>query len=383
MKITNEFTVQIPVDEAWKVLTDLEGIAPCMPGARLTGVEGDVYQGKVKVKVGPVISEFAGTARFTAKDDSAYRAVIDAKGRDARSAGNASATVSASLTPEGPTATKVSVDTDLKISGKLAQFGSGMIKEVSSKLLAQFVANLESKLATDTSTPVAGTPAPAAGTSPSAAGSSAPAVGTSVPAAGTSAPAADSSDPAAADAAPAGTADAEAAPVTSPSTASEAAVATAPDSAVALGDVAPAGPANDDAAAPAVAPDPSAGEIEPAAGRLETAEGTPEPVAPLRVPGADLSAAAPAPAPASGASASAVPVSAVPASGTPVSAAPSSAAPASGAPVSATERTLQSEEPEAIDLLAVAGSSLYKRIVPVAVGAVVAAAVIVWFVARG
>ncbi|MBO3736933.1 SRPBCC family protein [Actinoplanes flavus] len=149
MKISNEFTVPIPVDRAWQVLTDLEGIAPCMPGAQLTGVEGDVYQGRVKVKVGPVISDFAGTARFVEKDDTAYRAVIDAKGRDARSAGNAAAVVSASLSPEGEDGTRVTVDTDLRISGKLAQFGSGMIKEVSSKLLAQFVANLEAKLAAE------------------------------------------------------------------------------------------------------------------------------------------------------------------------------------------------------------------------------------------
>ncbi|GAA0470049.1 carbon monoxide dehydrogenase subunit G (CoxG) family protein [Actinoplanes capillaceus] len=169
MKITNEFTVRIPVDRAWQVLTDLEGIAPCMPGAQLTGVEGDVYQGKVKVKVGPVISDFSGTARFVERDDTAYRAVIDAKGRDARSAGNAAAVVSASLSPEGEDSTRVSVDTDLKISGKLAQFGSGMIKEVSSKLLAQFVANLEEKLAAEepaaaepAASPVAETPAPTA-----------------------------------------------------------------------------------------------------------------------------------------------------------------------------------------------------------------------------
>jgi carbon monoxide dehydrogenase subunit G len=147
MKITNEFTVNTPIDRAWALLTDLEGIAPCLPGAQLTGVDGDVYQGKVKVKVGPVISEFAGNAQFTEKDDAAYRAVIDAKGRDARSAGNAAAIVTAQLRPDGDR-TLVSVDTDLKISGKLAQFGSGMIKEVSGKLLAQFVANLEAKLAT-------------------------------------------------------------------------------------------------------------------------------------------------------------------------------------------------------------------------------------------
>src|SRR5690242_8939495 len=136
MKIANEFTVHAPIERAWAVLTDLEGIAPCLPGAQLTGVDGDVYRGKVKVKVGPVVSEFTGTARFAEKDDAAYRAVIDAKGRDARSAGNAAAMITAQLRPEGDR-TAVNVDTDLKISGKLAQFGSGVIREVSQKLLGQ------------------------------------------------------------------------------------------------------------------------------------------------------------------------------------------------------------------------------------------------------
>ncbi|MFD4207403.1 SRPBCC family protein [Micromonospora tulbaghiae] len=158
MKITNEFTVDIPIARAWAILTDLEGIAPCLPGARLTGVDGDVHQGTVKVKVGPVVSEFAGTARFVEKDDSRYRGVIDAKGRDRRSAANASALVTAELRPDGRR-TVVSVDTDLKISGRLAQFGSGMIKEVSGKLLAQFVANLEARLAAEETG--GGTPAPA------------------------------------------------------------------------------------------------------------------------------------------------------------------------------------------------------------------------------
>ncbi|MCU7726511.1 SRPBCC domain-containing protein [Actinoplanes sp. KI2] len=152
MKITNEFTVHTPLERAWQVLTDLEGVAPCMPGAQLTGVEGDTYRGKVKVKVGPVVSEFAGTARFAEKDEAGHRAVIDAKGRDARAGGNAAALVTAVLTPDGES-TRVSVDTDLKISGKLAQFGSGMIKEVSGKLLAQFVSNLEAKLAADEAGP--------------------------------------------------------------------------------------------------------------------------------------------------------------------------------------------------------------------------------------
>ncbi len=145
MQIDNEFTVSVPIDTAWAVLTDLEGIAPCMPGAQLTGVEGDVYSGRVKVKVGPVSSEYQGTAQFAEKDDAAYHAVIDAKGRDSRGAGNASAVITAQLRPDGDS-TVVSVSTDLRLSGRIAQFGSGMIKEVSTKLLGQFVDCLEGKL---------------------------------------------------------------------------------------------------------------------------------------------------------------------------------------------------------------------------------------------
>jgi carbon monoxide dehydrogenase subunit G len=146
VKIDNEFTVSVPVEQAWAVLTDLEGIAPCLPGARLTGVDGDVYRGTVKVKVGPVVSEYSGTARFVEKDDTEHRAVIDAKGRDPRAAGNASAAITARLRADGDR-TVVTVDTDLRISGKIAQFGSGMIREVSEKLLGEFVERLEAKLA--------------------------------------------------------------------------------------------------------------------------------------------------------------------------------------------------------------------------------------------
>jgi len=147
MKIDNQFSVNVPIAEAWNALTDLERIAPCMPGAQLTGRDGDAYLGTVKVKVGPVISEFAGTASFVEKDDATYHAIIDAKGRDSRGSGNASATITAQLQSEGPARTTVMVETDMKISGKLAQFGSGMIAEVSSKLLGQFAASLEELLA--------------------------------------------------------------------------------------------------------------------------------------------------------------------------------------------------------------------------------------------
>jgi carbon monoxide dehydrogenase subunit G len=165
MKITDEFTVSVPVDRAWQVLTDLAGIAPCMPGAQLTGFDGETYNGKVRIKVGPVISEFAGTARFAEKDDAAHRAVIDARGKDSRGAGNASALITAGLRAEGDR-TVVSVDTDLKITGKVAQFGSGMIKQVSEKLLGEFVDCLESKLGADSELFAAAEPAAATGHAP-------------------------------------------------------------------------------------------------------------------------------------------------------------------------------------------------------------------------
>lgn len=145
MKLDNEFTVGVPVSQAWDVLTDLEVIAPCMPGAQLTGVNDGVYTGKVKIKVGPVTAEYSGTARFTEKDDASHRAVIDARGRDSRGNGNATAVISAHLRADGDS-TVVNVTTDLTIAGRIAQFGSGMIKEVSAKLLGQFVQCLEGKL---------------------------------------------------------------------------------------------------------------------------------------------------------------------------------------------------------------------------------------------
>jgi carbon monoxide dehydrogenase subunit G len=273
MKITNEFTVHTPIERAWQLLTDLEAIAPCMPGAQLTGVEGDTYRGKVKIKVGPVISEFAGTARFVEKSDTDHRAAIDAKGRDARSAGNAAAMVTAVLRPDGDRTT-VSVDTDLKISGKLAQFGSGMIKEVSGKLLAQFVTNLEAKLAADS----APTESAAAPDSASAGPDSAPA-----------------SESASA--------------IAEPAAASAAAVETVPATAV-----------------------------------------SPAPVSPAPINGVSLTA--------------------------------SSEGEASPPALPAPARELDTAEAEPLDLLSVAGSSVYKRLVPLAIGAVVVLGVLAWLAVR-
>jgi carbon monoxide dehydrogenase subunit G len=162
MKIAHEFTVPAGVDRAWEVLTDLELIAPCLPGAQITGRDGEAYRGKLKVKVGPVVSEFAGTASFVEKDDAAKVAVIEGKARDARGAGNASATITARLVADGEGSTRASVEADMKISGKLAQFGSGMIQEVSAKLIGTFVQCLEGKIAAPVVAPAAAAAAPAA-----------------------------------------------------------------------------------------------------------------------------------------------------------------------------------------------------------------------------
>jgi carbon monoxide dehydrogenase subunit G len=158
MKIAHEFTVPAGVDRAWEVLTDLELIAPCLPGAQITGRDGEAYRGKLKVKVGPVVSEFAGTASFVEKDAAAKVAVIEGKARDARGAGNASATITARLVADGEAATRASVEADMKISGKLAQFGSGMIQEVSEKLIGTFVQCLEGKIAAPAVAPAAAPP---------------------------------------------------------------------------------------------------------------------------------------------------------------------------------------------------------------------------------
>ncbi|RDH74730.1 membrane oxidoreductase [Mycolicibacterium moriokaense] len=166
MKIANEFTVSAPIEDAWNVLTDLEQVIPLMPGAQMTGRDGDDVLGKVKVKVGPVTSEFSGKVHFVEQDATTHRAVIDGKGKEARGTGNAAATVTAQLHEAGDH-TRVTVDTDLKIVGKLAQFGSSMLQQVSEKLLGQFVESLEAKLAADSApAPVANpngqapTPAP-------------------------------------------------------------------------------------------------------------------------------------------------------------------------------------------------------------------------------
>jgi hypothetical protein len=146
MKIINEFSISASAKEAWDVLADLEQVVPLMPGAQLVGRDGEDVAGRVKVKVGPVTTEFSGKAHFVELDEEHHRAVIAARGKETRGSGNAAATVSVQLHPKGDR-TRVTVDTDLKIVGKLAQLGSGMLQQVSEKLLGEFVESLEAKLA--------------------------------------------------------------------------------------------------------------------------------------------------------------------------------------------------------------------------------------------
>lgn len=148
MKIQNEFMVDAPVEEAWALLTDIPAIAPCMPGAKLTGSEGETHEGTVTVRVGPMTAKYAGTVEFAARDDDAHRAELQASGRDSRGAGTAQATIVAQLT-EVEGRTRVAIDTDLVISGKVAQFGRGVMVDVSEKMLGQFAECIGTKLGED------------------------------------------------------------------------------------------------------------------------------------------------------------------------------------------------------------------------------------------
>ena len=182
-QLVNEFTVNRPIEEAWPIITDVEKIAPCLPGAELQEVaedaeRGEVYRGVVKVKLGAISTQFKGEAHFVERDDENYRAVIKGKGRDTGGRGNASADITAVAESLSPTSTKVNVTTDLQITGKVAQFGRGILGDVSAKLIDQFAENLNQMIdldgTTTEETPEVDAPAPAepAGTTTGAGGSS-------------------------------------------------------------------------------------------------------------------------------------------------------------------------------------------------------------------
>jgi carbon monoxide dehydrogenase subunit G len=145
-QIVNEFTVNRPIDEAWPIICDVERIAPCLPGAQLEEIEGDIYRGKVRVKLGAVATEFVGEAHFVERDDTTHRAKLAAKGRDTKGRGNAAADIIAEAEALSPTSTRCKVIADLHITGKVAQFGRGIMGDVSKKLMDQFAHNLNTML---------------------------------------------------------------------------------------------------------------------------------------------------------------------------------------------------------------------------------------------
>jgi carbon monoxide dehydrogenase subunit G len=166
VELKNEFRVAVPAAKTWEVLTDVERVAPCLPGATLLTVDGDEFTGAVKVKVGPITVSYKGNAAFLEKDPAAQRVVLKANGKETRGNGNAAAVVTAQLKDEGD-ATSVVITTDLTISGKAAQFGRGVLGEVAGNLIAQFAKALEADIlggAPATATAQAGTTAPTAET---------------------------------------------------------------------------------------------------------------------------------------------------------------------------------------------------------------------------
>ncbi len=145
-QIVNEFTVNKPIDEAWPIICDIERIAPCLPGAQLEEIEGEIYRGRVKVKLGAVSTQFKGEAHFVERDDVVHKAKLKAKGRDTGGRGNADADIYAEAESLSPTSTKCTVTADLHITGKVAQFGRGIMGDVSKKLMDQFASNLNTML---------------------------------------------------------------------------------------------------------------------------------------------------------------------------------------------------------------------------------------------
>jgi len=238
MELDNSFTVPVPPETAWDVLLDVARIAPCMPGATVDEVDGDVVTGRIKIKVGPVSLTYRGTAKFQDRDEAARTVLVEASGKETRGAGTAAATIKASLAPADGGATQVTMHTTMNITGRPAQFGRGVMVEVGGKLVDKFAENLAAQLAGDasggsaaaSSSTAAASPSAAAATTDSAADAEQASDATSV-----------------SDATPAAQSAAASAPIASapsPATAS----ATAPASATA------AAPAPATASAPATAP---------------------------------------------------------------------------------------------------------------------------------
>ena len=159
MELTHKFTVPASLDTTWAAFSDIAGVANCFPGASVSSVEEDEFKGTVKVKLGPISLTYNGSGSFVEKDESAGRFVVEAKGKDRRGNGTANATVTATMASASSGATDVEVLTDLSITGRPAQFGRGVIQDVSDKLLQQFIGCLEQKLGGGAPEAPAGAPA--------------------------------------------------------------------------------------------------------------------------------------------------------------------------------------------------------------------------------
>jgi uncharacterized protein len=163
VELNHSFTVPASVEQTWDTFLEIESVASCFPGAVVTSVDGDDFTGTCKVKLGPVALTYAGTGTFIERDQAVGRFLVEAKGKDKRGNGTAGAKVTATFTDDGAGSTKVDVVTDLQITGKPAQFGRGIIEDVSNKLLQQFVTCLQTKVgageepAAEASTPAAPT----------------------------------------------------------------------------------------------------------------------------------------------------------------------------------------------------------------------------------
>jgi carbon monoxide dehydrogenase subunit G len=160
MEMDHTFTVPVPPDQAWDVLLDVKRIAPCMPGATVDEVDGDLVTGHIKVKVGPVSLTYRGTANFGDRDPEARTILVEASGKETRGAGTASATVRASLQPSGEGATAVTMHTTMNVTGRPAQFGRGVMVEVGGKLVEQFAQNLAAQIGRDSAVDTGGAEGP-------------------------------------------------------------------------------------------------------------------------------------------------------------------------------------------------------------------------------
>lgn len=147
MKLENTLSIPVAVEDAWRVLLDVERVAPCVPGATLTASDGDEHQGRIKVKLGPIGLTYNGTVTFLSRDERSRVVVLEAGGREARGNGTAKALVTCRLTDAGGDRTDVYVETELKVTGKPAQFGRGTLAEVSGALMDRFAENLAAELA--------------------------------------------------------------------------------------------------------------------------------------------------------------------------------------------------------------------------------------------